>query len=540
MPSLMLQSVSGHNSSDREGGQILPRRSVSNWLLGSSVLLALLLTLIQPASQRSATLASLVAMVAISASLIPWLWVTWFERHLRWQRWSSLITLALALVAAAQIARAIYSIDSSVRDTVPIGIDLLRLIGLSAAVLATSWALLVSGRRSLVGIVLVPVLVAVTFTILMFGTALLVSDRDATRSPAIWLLALTLVAMPIILSIALLISGISNSGDHRLPTASLPLSLAWVSISVVMTGAALDRLLLSDSSGSRTSWAALPAFAFLTAGAIDFLAHRTSPVAIGIDVHAPRPVPSETWIRALIPSLVAAGSATAATILFVDQDGLASKLIAVLIVAIAAAIVIQQSVSYVRLAREAAELEVSRRELALAATVDPVSGLPNRRALDTRLREEAERAIRYKQPLSLCFVDVDHFKAVNDALGHATGDLVLREIGGILRRTVRGIDFVGRYGGEEFVIILPGTWSGDAMTLGDRLCRAVAHHAFVADGRRPLRLSVSIGIAGLPEHARSGEALQHAADTAVYRAKAAGRNRVVLFEPAAVASAIEY
>ena len=157
------------------------------------------------------------------------------------------------------------------------------------------------------------------------------------------------------------------------------------------------------------------------------------------------------------------------------------------------------------------------------AQLDPLTDLPNRAALDARLQEEVERAVRYRHPMSICFIDSDHFKAINDTGGHQVGDEILRGLGTVLRSTVRTPDFVARYGGEEFVIIAPGTWSADAAVLGRRIQAAVARELPQPLGRP---VTVSIGIAGVPEHGRDASAVLQVADIALYEAKRAGRNRV--------------
>jgi diguanylate cyclase (GGDEF)-like protein len=157
------------------------------------------------------------------------------------------------------------------------------------------------------------------------------------------------------------------------------------------------------------------------------------------------------------------------------------------------------------------------------ARLDPLTGLPNRAALDARLAEEVERSVRYGQPLSVLFVDIDHFKAINDTRGHQVGDEVLQSMASVLRSTVRTPDFVARYGGEEFVIVAPGTWTADGAVLGGRIQDAVARQA-----PQPLGgpITVSIGIAGVPEHGRDPSVVLRIADLALYAAKNGGRNRV--------------
>jgi diguanylate cyclase (GGDEF)-like protein len=169
------------------------------------------------------------------------------------------------------------------------------------------------------------------------------------------------------------------------------------------------------------------------------------------------------------------------------------------------------------------ELARQNAQIRAFARLDPLTGLPNRAALDARLAEEVERSVRYGQPLSILFVDIDHFKEINDTRGHQVGDEVLQSMASVLRSTIRTPDFVARYGGEEFVIIAPGTWTADGAVLGGRIQDAVARLA-----PQPLGgpITVSIGIAGVPEHGRDPSVVLWIADLALYAAKNAGRNRV--------------
>ena len=164
---------------------------------------------------------------------------------------------------------------------------------------------------------------------------------------------------------------------------------------------------------------------------------------------------------------------------------------------------------------------------------DPLMEIYNRRYLERRLEEEFARARRYEFPLSLLLLDIDHFKNVNDDHGHPAGDLVLKGIGEILKKTVRNADMAARYGGEEVTILLPHTLAEDAVIFAERIRRTIEGHRFLGDGSAssgaPLRCTVSIGIAAMTrECANAGQLLQMA-DTAMYRAKQDGRNRTVVF-----------
>ncbi len=168
-------------------------------------------------------------------------------------------------------------------------------------------------------------------------------------------------------------------------------------------------------------------------------------------------------------------------------------------------------------------------ELKYLATHDAVTGLFNRSDMDRRVVDEVGRVVRYKRPLSIFMVDIDHFKQVNDRYGHAAGDDVLHDIAEILQQTTRTADFVARYGGEEFVIILPETPLAKAKELAERIRHQVAQSSFPVDGES-VSLTVSIGIAALSGHSRSWRELLKRADAAMYEAKSAGRNCVRISE----------
>jgi len=163
------------------------------------------------------------------------------------------------------------------------------------------------------------------------------------------------------------------------------------------------------------------------------------------------------------------------------------------------------------------------------ATVDLLTGVLNRQALLARLDEELERAARYQRPCSIVLVDLDHFKRVNDNHGHAAGDRVLREIADVLRTNVRVADIVGRYGGEEFMIVLPETDADAAASSAEKLRRLVASRDVRLDDGHVLTITMSAGVAGgLGQHLRL-DGLIRDADGALYSAKALGRDQVYVF-----------
>ena len=170
---------------------------------------------------------------------------------------------------------------------------------------------------------------------------------------------------------------------------------------------------------------------------------------------------------------------------------------------------------------------------------DPLTGINNRRYFDQRMLEEVARAQRAQTPLACMFLDLDHFKQINDRHGHQTGDRVLQELALLFSTELRQSDILCRYGGEEFVVLLPGTTLKECQEIAERLRQGVERHHFRRQTTPALRLSVSIGIAALQavhgeSHETQADALLASADKAVYEAKSAGRNRVMLNSPAAV------
>jgi diguanylate cyclase (GGDEF)-like protein len=157
------------------------------------------------------------------------------------------------------------------------------------------------------------------------------------------------------------------------------------------------------------------------------------------------------------------------------------------------------------------------------ALFDAVSGLRNHRYFQVRLREEIQRADRYSVPVALALLDLDDFKKVNDRFGHAIGDQVLWQVARILERSARATDAVCRYGGEEIAVILPATSATAALEVAERFRRAIEE---CPDYNGP-RVTASIGVAACPEHASYSDTLIAAADAALYRAKNAGKNRVL-------------
>jgi two-component system, cell cycle response regulator len=169
----------------------------------------------------------------------------------------------------------------------------------------------------------------------------------------------------------------------------------------------------------------------------------------------------------------------------------------------------------------------AQEKLRFQATHDALTGVWNRGALLDLLHSEIERALRAKTSTGILMLDVDHFKPVNDTFGHLTGDAVLREIARRIQRATRPYDATGRYGGEEFLVILPECDREQTLHSAERVRSAIAASPFVVDGREA-RLTVSIGATVAPDFASSETEILSLADLALYQAKSEGRDRTVL------------
>ncbi|TMH26390.1 MAG: GGDEF domain-containing protein, partial [Betaproteobacteria bacterium] len=171
------------------------------------------------------------------------------------------------------------------------------------------------------------------------------------------------------------------------------------------------------------------------------------------------------------------------------------------------------------------DLKAAFERIEQLAIRDELTGLYNRRFLMECLARERSRAERLGVRFCVCLIDIDHFKSINDTLGHAAGDALLRELSKLATAGLRALDIAGRWGGEEFLLVLPGTPLEGAAALAERLRKTLERARFGALGERPVTATFGVG-----EHARGEEisALLARADGALYAGKARGRNQVVL------------
>ena len=183
-----------------------------------------------------------------------------------------------------------------------------------------------------------------------------------------------------------------------------------------------------------------------------------------------------------------------------------------------------------KVANRERELSEMNDRLLLISRTDGLTGIANRRHIEERLHEMWEHASRLNEPLACVMCDIDKFKSVNDTYGHQAGDAVLRQFAEVLTHEAREIDRVGRYGGEEFIVLLPGTVLDAAVTFAERVRTAIEERTFTFEGGS-LRRTVSAGVAAWPHpRVHSHEELIKAADSALYVAKETGRNRVIRFD----------
>jgi len=158
------------------------------------------------------------------------------------------------------------------------------------------------------------------------------------------------------------------------------------------------------------------------------------------------------------------------------------------------------------------------------AITDPLTELFNRRHFSAAIEKEFNRTVRFQSPTSCLMIDIDYFKKVNDEYGHHAGDLVLKEIARIIKDHIRKIDTAARWGGEEFIVLLPETKKEDALQAAKRILEGISGHQFSGV---PEKITVSIGLVSIPEASvDTAEKMIHASDLALYDAKAKGRNRI--------------
>lgn len=180
--------------------------------------------------------------------------------------------------------------------------------------------------------------------------------------------------------------------------------------------------------------------------------------------------------------------------------------------------------------------------LAHLSSTDMLTKLFNRHSFDLEIEKALQRAERHKQHLSILFLDIDHFKQVNDKHGHPSGDLILKSFAQILRNQVRNTDFLARFGGEEFAILLPDCAPNQAMMIADNLRKKVASHTFTTTTKQPLKITTSIGIScyypqktPMIDKVELSHLLLETADQALYQAKHSGRNQA-LYQPLIIKS----
>lgn len=318
---------------------------------------------------------------------------------------------------------------------------------------------------------------------------------DASRSTANWLVAASV-------GVVLLVATGIIAARRRVPRA---VERTLVVASLLAFAVALLAVVASSLGSAGTQVDGVVRIAMWTAAIAGF-AHLALPErAAGF-------VTWGSWTMLAVASGAVLANDAAATV------GDRTTLIEAVLVQGCALVMIGGIVRVTRAERERASA------MASLATRDVLTGLENRRGAEDRLEQEVDRARRYVRPLSVVWFDLDRFKQVNDRYGHEVGDRALKAVATVALRTVRAHDTVARWGGEEFVLLLPGQGRADAMRAAERLRRAIGTYDLGLAGGE--RISASFGVAELEPHESATDLLRRA-DRAVYLAKDRGRDQVV-------------
>ncbi|MBT3093846.1 MAG: sensor domain-containing diguanylate cyclase [Candidatus Thiodiazotropha endolucinida] len=176
--------------------------------------------------------------------------------------------------------------------------------------------------------------------------------------------------------------------------------------------------------------------------------------------------------------------------------------------------------------RDIAHQKLEEERLKFLASHDPMTGLYNRRGLAERFAQDLKRAKRYRRNITLLLLDVDNLKKINDTFGHHIGDEVLHRISEIIEYAVRDVDYVSRFGGDEFIVVLGETQLDQATTTAERIRKRAAKEIHSMDDGQEISSTVSIGVSMFPDHGHDLDSLVDAADSALYRAKKKGRNAI--------------
>ncbi|HEY1626093.1 MAG TPA: GGDEF domain-containing protein [Streptosporangiaceae bacterium] len=329
-----------------------------------------------------------------------------------------------------------------------------------------------------------------------------------------WWLPIALLLPPIYALLSPFVVGIAlYMRGRRTPTYRRVFSAAALGLAGAVTSVTFHRIWPTDghlSLNGAPDWLTRPQVVLTgVACAILFSLVNTGIVAVAAHLAEPEaPLSEVLWDR---ESLLLDLTETCIGILVAITCALSPLL---LLVALPPVLLLQRSLMH--------------QQLQAAARTDSKTGLLNAAAWQREADAEVTRALRAESPVAVLLVDVDHFKRVNDSHGHLVGDEVLRSLAGELRQQVRDSDVVGRFGGEEFTVLLPRTEANEALQIAERLRRSASTLSILA-GEARIGVTISIGIAVLGSHGRDLFELLAAADLALYRAKDKGRNQVCLY-----------